>query len=136
MNSALLLSVDITFRDNRLQVVWGNETTPNTTGSYQWFSMNRPGYSSMWDKGDIIQQYYYDAQTYQLYNYNKSIPQEYAGLDFNINSNAISFINVYLGLPYFVQSTTKVWGRFPFTSLPVQTITTNTNNGAIYYDTP
>jgi len=119
MNSALLLSVDITFRDNRVEVVWGNETTPNTTGSYQWFSMNRPGYSSMWDKGDIIQQYYYDAQSYQLYDYSKSIPQEYA-----------------LGLPYFVQSTTKVWGRFPFTSLPVQTITTNTNNGAIYYDTP
>ena len=135
MNSALLLSVDITFRDNRVEVVWGNETTPNTTGSYQWFSMNRPGYSSMWDKGDIIQQHYYDAQSYQLYDYSKSIPQEYAGLDFNINSNAISFINVYLGLPYFVQSTTKVWGRFPFTSLPVTTITTN-NNGAIYNDTP
>ena len=135
MNSALLLSGDIIFRDNRVEVVWGNETTPNTTGSYQWFSMNRPGYSSMWDKGDIIQQHYYDAQSYQLYDYSKSIPQEYAGLDFNINSNAISFINVYLGLPYFVQSTTKVWGRFPFTSLPVITITANIN-GANYNDTP
>lgn len=136
MNSALLLSCDIIFHDNRVEVVWGNETTPNTTGSYQWFSMNRPGYSSMWDNYDNIQQYYYcNEQSYEYYNYSKSITQEYAGLDFNINSNAISFINVYLGLPYFVQSTTKVWGRFPFTSLPVTTITTNTY-GADYTDTP